>query len=614
MIAHYLAVPGVRDWLFNRNPTPSANALPLATAFSYACMYYSPASAPRTPPPYALPEPYLDFGDVLLWQHVYDGIAVGNLYNKNERHALAHVRDSALQGIRLSSRPRKRNFAADLRVDYLELVEFAWMSDNSLIIACRRLHTPPSAHHNRLVLSCDILCYPVLSPSAPSLASPILTIVLRERPTVCHFCGVRGMQQQCACPPSFKRRAPAHAERPTPSSPYSSSASAPSSPSSSSSAYEVSQLLRRTPPNSQRFIEAWLAFCKRLFTFAQSGSFFVHMYRHWVPNARPKLFYSPAHPVPYQFVCGDRSETLQLLSLYVRRVQLCQRLLLAECRLQSTQPQLPSTAHCARKHRATKATTRCAATTIATKMARRAATGVENGQRDGHGATAASTASVARRAAEQRQQFLMQFDSDLLLGRLSMDGSSASASASASPSTTVTGNSPTSSYREGGAVGGASAVVATGADGGAVARGGMGGNNFDDIDASGALLSTHADGVTGASVMADSGDEVAVNEGGIETEEATATATAGRRAATDREVQVRRYMTCDAQNVPACRKCGHRFQKRGNLIRHIQAVHLKLKPFVCALCSARFGYKTHLKRHQQKHQRRSDVALFEVRA
>eukprot|EP00178_Gracilaria_changii_P014375 TRINITY_DN40553_c0_g1_i1.p1 TRINITY_DN40553_c0_g1~~TRINITY_DN40553_c0_g1_i1.p1 ORF type:complete len:641 (+),score=114.61 TRINITY_DN40553_c0_g1_i1:131-1924(+) len=579
MLAHYLAVPGVRDWLLNRNAAPSANSLPLRTAFSYACMYYSPATAPRTPPPYALPEPYLDFGDVLLWQHVYDGIAVGNLYNKKERHALAHVRDSVLHSTRLSSRPCTRNFAADLRVDHLEIVEFAWMSDDSLIIACRRLHKPAAAHHNRLVLSCDLICYDVLPSAQQSLlSSPLLTIVLRERATVCQFCGVRGIEQ-CACPPSFKSRAPAHAER-------------------TSFAYRSasSQLSLHPPPNSERLIEAWLAFCKRLFTFAQSGSFFVEMYRH-THDARTKLFYSPLHPVPYQFVCGDRSETLQLLSLYVRRVRLCQKLLMAEARLQGAQQQLLQYDGSAERGGIDKASN-----ARHTQQDRRVPAHY-----------GASHASYAPRDTQHgvvpyvvEQQFLMQLEHDVLLGRLSDDGSSPS------PSTTVTGNSRTSSVHDGG---GGTAV------------------NSADADVSSALLAAltaRSDGaaaggvptaVAAASSVAGVDAHLAVwngsGGGGANGDGALQTGAAEQRngnAHTDTEV--RRYITCDAQNVPACRKCGHRFQKRGNLIRHIQAVHLKLKPFMCTLCSARFGYKTHLKRHQQKHQRAAldDVARFQVRA
>lgn len=70
---------------------------------------------------------------------------------------------------------------------------------------------------------------------------------------------------------------------------------------------------------------------------------------------------------------------------------------------------------------------------------------------------------------------------------------------------------------------------------------------------------------------------------------------------TSRELQ--QYMTVDASNTPTCKECGSSFPKRGNLARHIQTVHMKLKPFQCDHCHASFGYKNHLKRHQIVHQR-----------
>lgn len=71
--------------------------------------------------------------------------------------------------------------------------------------------------------------------------------------------------------------------------------------------------------------------------------------------------------------------------------------------------------------------------------------------------------------------------------------------------------------------------------------------------------------------------------------------------------RVQEYMTVNDAGIPACKACDNSFPKRGNLARHIQTVHLKLKPFRCHLCPAYFGYKAHLKRHMSKlHQRNGD--------
>lgn len=61
--------------------------------------------------------------------------------------------------------------------------------------------------------------------------------------------------------------------------------------------------------------------------------------------------------------------------------------------------------------------------------------------------------------------------------------------------------------------------------------------------------------------------------------------------------RVWRLMGEDEAGTPQCRKCRTRFEKRGNLQRHVLHVHFKHKPFQCLACRVAFGYKSHLLRH-----------------
>jgi len=51
----------------------------------------------------------------------------------------------------------------------------------------------------------------------------------------------------------------------------------------------------------------------------------------------------------------------------------------------------------------------------------------------------------------------------------------------------------------------------------------------------------------------------------------------------------------------SCPHCDKEFnvKSRRNLNRHIQIVHMKLKPFQCRLCEATFSMKHHLKMHMR---------------
>ena len=54
----------------------------------------------------------------------------------------------------------------------------------------------------------------------------------------------------------------------------------------------------------------------------------------------------------------------------------------------------------------------------------------------------------------------------------------------------------------------------------------------------------------------------------------------------------------EAQNVDgACMECPKSFKQKEKLVRHVQCVHEKLKPFQCQFCQVTFSRKDKLKRH-----------------
>ena len=46
-----------------------------------------------------------------------------------------------------------------------------------------------------------------------------------------------------------------------------------------------------------------------------------------------------------------------------------------------------------------------------------------------------------------------------------------------------------------------------------------------------------------------------------------------------------------------CKECGKYFRDKNKLKRHVETVHLKLKPYKCETCNKSFGEKSHMKRH-----------------
>lgn len=514
--ARYLTQPPVRDWLFNRTPHVVRHADTLHTAFSYACMYYPPTFNPRGFGPYPMPQPFLDIGDFLLCQKIHDHIALGSLFNPYEQHALSIVRDKMLRHSNLSRVPVTRNFAVDLRVPYLEIIEFAWMDDDSLIIACRRLHASLLAPEKPLVLSADIIFFPIIpsTDSNPLTTIPLLRMKIRESMAVCQFCGLRGVHA-CACPPSYKTRV-------YPDTDFVTSTPVPFDPTALPPTPQLLPFSSHTPSTNKgerahdilsQALLSWHNYAQRIFKCNQVGAFFVQWFGPSRDGRTLEPFLSPRHPLPYQFVCGSKHDSLKLASLYIMKSRLCEKgVMAADMRLH-----------------------------------------------DG-----------SRRRQIEPRKVGETMDATTVLD-MSVDGGIDMESGS---------TEPFGSYEscEEARIRSYSGLRKEGAT--------------EETLSPRAVLETEG-GVTDADVDVDasaSSDMARLDAGG--------------RGESCGELD--ELITVNAENTPTCAECGRSFPKRGNLTRHIRVVHLGLKPFECKVCARRFGYKTHLKRHEMGHLRRSE--------
>lgn len=438
----------------------------------------------------------------------------------------------------LSRKPVTRNFAVDLRMPHMEIVEFAWMDDGCLIIACRRLQESGS-FDKRLVLNADMMFYDVIPRhSAPDV--PLLRMTVLEKAAICQFCGVRGIDS-CLCPSTFKRSVPSNA----------------------STTDSNKQQNRRLPKGlSPSRISTWSNYTKQIFSCAQSGSFFVHWYKR--SEQGMKLFISHPHPISYQFVCGKRKDTLRLASLYVQKMKFCQHAIAADTRFYGSLSKGSDIGMLMDKDEEYEHTPMTADQLLGIKPINP----FEEMQE--FSTTAASTRSQETISSDDYQQLVGTFDplsssptaildQPVLVTQVDMGLDNVSVL-----STRISGDSPTSSQQ----------------------------------DANVACMNGTAKGTSQKSrhVMDTAYDAWGENQPAQQTTPPKLTLSTTSR-------QLQQYMATDASGVPTCNECGASFPKRGNLARHVQTVHLKLKPFQCEICFARFGYKNHLKRHQVVHQR-----------
>lgn len=51
-----------------------------------------------------------------------------------------------------------------------------------------------------------------------------------------------------------------------------------------------------------------------------------------------------------------------------------------------------------------------------------------------------------------------------------------------------------------------------------------------------------------------------------------------------------------------CKQCQFRFRLKGDLQKHYNTVHLRIKNHVCKICGARFGEKGNLTKHEKRHE------------
>lgn len=58
-----------------------------------------------------------------------------------------------------------------------------------------------------------------------------------------------------------------------------------------------------------------------------------------------------------------------------------------------------------------------------------------------------------------------------------------------------------------------------------------------------------------------------------------------------------------------CETCGKTFGKKNHVARHVQAVHLNVRPYVCPMCAFPFQEKRGLARHLKVHEKQRDIGL-----
>lgn len=534
MMQRYFADPNVSQWLLSRDPHPLLHSSTLNTAFSYACMYYASSRPPSGPGPYPLPKPFLDIGDFVVFHRRCGYFALGSLYNPNEKHSMANIRDMVLTSQKLSSRPRARNFAVDLRIKNLELMEFIWMDDDSLIVACRRLHPSSLVPEKPVVLSADFLFYSVLQPGDTLTDPPLLTMSLTERQALCQFCGEIGVDT-CRCPPNYKIRVPSVVpSRVLNSLPISYDSLTQSS---------VTPLYRHEPNTVNNILQCWPINTDRLFKIDQIGMFFCDWHKY-SPNQKCLVpTHSFPHPIPYQFVTGSRPETVQLASMFIKNLQVHDRIVSLELRLQHTL-----------HHRQKR---------------------IQHEAQQNHLPEEDATATT--------------FDFDI--PHIEPE---ASISFESNPETALDNeldirlSSGTLSFKN---------HHSLNIDHLAVASSDANGSPCSDSNVTAAARNECNIQDLLPSLLEESSQEQSPNQS-VATVQSSAPR--GSAMSADDKDRLEHFLEKNVINKLTCVPCHKSFSKRSNLVRHIQTKHLGLKPFQCESCNRRFGHRNHLIRHMDK--------------
>lgn len=538
MMHRYLSHPIVRQWLLSRTPHLIPHASTLQSAFSYACMYYPMSYTPKGPPPYPLPKPFLDIGDFVVFHRRCDHYALGSLYNPNEHHSMANIRDLIMKGPKLSSRPRARNFAVDLRIKKLEVIEFIWMDDGSLIVACRRLHASQLVPEKPTVLSADFLFYPILHPDDALVNPPMLCVSVTERPAFCQFCGQVGTDT-CRCPPNFKVRAPALL-------PNRSLSSFSVSPTPLSSLHSQSLQIHEKE-TFDNILQCWPINIECLFKIDQVGVFFFDWYRFSNTENQLIPIYSHPHPIPYQFVTGTRTETLHLASMFIKNMHYHNHIKSMDLRLKPVlqYPYDEPNQHQLLSQNETSAwlgSNTAAADPCLPDIDLDLSSSLDSNPDTIHDHELDVRPPSATFSLHDRE-------SQNLLSVLGE-----SSEAMGSPCTASLSTDPPAERC---------------------------------FNVSVELLPPLDDSSRASSFRNPTSTPLRSSTRGT------------ALTAVDKD-RLDQFLSKNVENNVTCVPCHKKFSKRSNLMRHIQTRHLGLKPFQCESCARRFGHKNHLLRHKEK--------------
>lgn len=534
MMKRYFADPDVRQWLLSRDPHPLQHSSNMDTAFSYACMYYPLARPPTGPGPYPLPKPFLDIGDFIVFHRRCGFFALGSLYNANEKHSMANIRDMVLTSPKLSATPRARNFAVDLRIKNLELMEFIWMDDDSLIIACRRLHPSPVIPEKPVVLSADFLFYSVLQPGDALSEPPLLTMSLTERPALCQFCGEIGVDT-CRCPPNYKIRVPSVIPNRTLTSFPSTLDSLTQTPSAALQRHELNTV--------NNILQCWPVNTERLFKVDQVGMFFCDWHRFSRSQNCLVPAHSFPHPIPYQFVTGSRTETMQLASIFIKNLQVHDRIVSSDLRLQHIlhhRHNLKRIQYQHQEHDYPPLDEDITATSFDIGIP--------------HIEPEASISLESNPETALDNEFNLQLSS----GTLSI-------------------NNPHSQNI-------CDPVLVS--------------SDADGSPCSGSIKTVGLrEECNIQTLLEESSQQLSPNQSIVTLR---SSAPRGSTMSADDKHRLEQFLEKNVSNKLTCIPCHKSFSKRSNLVRHIQTKHLGLKPFQCDSCKRRFGHRNHLRRHMDK--------------
>lgn len=242
----------------------------------------------------------------MLFQRMYGTFAVGRLYNARQDHGLAQLRESVGR-TGLSTRVVVRHFAVDLSADAVEVMEFAWMADASLVVNCRRLRPPIDGVHveGRLAMNGDVLFFGVQGGGSLFPDLPFRTLSMFERVFTCARCG-SFQPRNCGCEGGGTWRVGAEDER----------GGGVSGVTQAIHAENIGGSGKVLRPEATSLAN----FTGRMHNIDQTGSVFARWFKP-VPTSRTmQSFYETDMPIPYRVVSGSRQQTVDLSCMFMADV------------------------------------------------------------------------------------------------------------------------------------------------------------------------------------------------------------------------------------------------------------------------------------------------------